>query len=159
MALKGDPGVSIEIPIIPNERNEIPILLQGKQIRDILFTFRVIQTLVVIAEKRRTSKSTSEEMMEELPPMSEGDLEDDDDDSMFGDLDLDDIDIDEEVERAREGVSEEDGEDGEPSDVSVAFTTNLSIFLQSLYDKDPSLFSWQSRSNRKDRYTTICQEH
>lgn len=103
--------------------------------------------LIQLAEKRRASKVVATEIIEEdeLPPLSESDMEEDDNDSLFGDFHLDDIDIDEEVERVREGIVEDstDGESHTPqTDVSIAFTANLSIFLQSLYDKDPSLFSW-----------------
>lgn len=168
----GNPGVSVDIPVYSYESNEVPIRIYGKHLSDIMYTFRIIQVLLLVAVERDASSSVKQTATE----TEDDDIgsilldDDDDDDDILEGLDLDDIDIDEEVIQLKEAMASGGDADSIVSrgstasgtrggDLALTFSTNLSIFLQSLYDRDPTLFNWQSRVNRKDRYTTICQEN
>lgn len=154
----GNPGVSIEIPVYSYESESIPIQISGKHISDILYTFRIIQVLILAAKERLEAK-TLEREEGEAEAEDEDDMgsilfDDDDDDDLLDDLDLDEIDIDEEIGQLKEVmesggdadsiISEKSGTGSVSGggDLALTYSTNLSIFLQSLYDRDPTLFNW-----------------
>lgn len=137
------------------ESNEVPIRIYGKHLSDIMYTFRIIQVLLLVAVERDASSSVKQTATE----TEDDDIgsilldDDDDDDDILEGLDLDDIDIDEEVIQLKEAMASGGDADSIVSrgstasgtrggDLALTFSTNLSIFLQSLYDRDPTLFNW-----------------
>lgn len=165
---QGNPGVIVQIPIYSYESPTVSFEVSGKELTDVLYTFRLIQVYIYLSKQKKigSQKDADVEDEEEEDEL----LELEDDISLDDDLDLDDIDIDEEVDQLKEML--ESGDDAESvagsvrstssqksSDIKTITSTKISIFLQALYDRDPALFNWQSRIDRKDRYATICQEN
>lgn len=160
---QSNPGVTISIPFTTFGKSKSEYIFSGRSIEDITYAFRLFQVLLLLAKEKKvkTGRIEDEDDQDDMVPeefeIGEDEEDDEDEDEDDLDIDLDDIDIDEELEEIEK--EQELLKDPSLIEDKLATTTGLSIFLQSLYDKDPAIFIWSSGSDKKkDRFTTKCQE-
>ena len=163
---QNESGVEINIPISFFDTPKLNISFTGIKLNDITYALRIFQSILLqskeTAETMKDSDDEDDDVLEIDEDMDLDDLELDEDGDDIGslpdddlDIQLEDIDLDAELDEGED--KDATGSKSKSTVIKTAFTQSISIFLSSLYNRDPALFTWQS-SKKKDRFATICQE-